>query len=1182
MNDSKDSSSSLDKASDGRVQINQNIPYRSVVATGFSIAIGVGIMLAIGRLVTIYDTKFTLLGFLLLILFVVPFLLTYSERVEAISSEGGLYGLARERLGLMMSFLIGWLEIAGYATVIVILARVIGGYSISIYHALGGDLTVNLPLVAVGAVVLMIFFIISGIHGSRKLNTLLAFAGLAFMVAIAIVSAIHSDQTIKNLPTVVKSMEPFKLTALLLSGFWGVIMIFNLRRRMVVSGKKSIARASSTIMLIFIVLGVLLTLAIAPNAKIDSQANVLIMDNQSMIAYSGAPIYTVLIGLFAILISLMGLSRSLKGSAEIMSQITEDGFFPPAFNHRVNKAVFPPLLIVAILAAILIFFLDTKMVVGMASAFLLWATIVIHAPDIVHSAPKLPKARPIHLPYHPLFPALTVVMATIATLNLPLDALEGAGLWFGVGIVLLVVYSYKRALKVRARERTIAEEVGLPPESKTTKKGKKEGPPVLAFVQDLDYLSNMIRMGVPLAKRLQASLVVMLLVEVSDELPDEERRQQGSQEWDRLAAKMKEIKLPEEGISVRPTVRVTHDLAKGAINAMEELHPLQILVPPGFISDDPAQNLEDYDAILRKAPGDVIFFNSFPPGDELNHIAVFVDQGVQTQATLVLAQTLLAKDGVIELFHALLPGIGENEAEARERILTTLKKQGFDVDRMQLTFQKASSLEDAVRQVAEKVDLILLGANKNFMTRQPTFGGFNAHIFQNVSAPIMLVGRHESLRFSWFSSLWVTLTKPLPKITLKDREDAAKSILAGADANIDFFILIILSAGIATYGLLQNSGAVIIGAMLVAPLMSPIVAIAMSMVRGKQKTLGIAAQSTAQGVLLAISVGAVLTFFSPIKSPTNEIMSRVSPNLLDLSIAFLSGAAGAYAMSRKSIASALPGVSIAVALVPPLAVVGYGFATADLNIAFGALLLFLTNLVAIVFAASLVFIALDFLTTEKQTWGEIVKGLRLSLAFVVIVLLILGWVTFKTVNEQHKLRAINQVLNQSVYSQNFKPLKIDVKKAQKGYTIKATLLGYDKPLTSDQVEQLNQKLEKAVGGPVSLDITVVPAQEGTVNFKTAVTTTKIEEAIQKEIKDLSAEVLNIKVEPAAEGYEATVTVVEYQPGAISQQTVNEMEKSLSQQFDTTISIQLYAIPVQKMEGEVGKTPMPALTATPTQ
>lgn len=1156
------------------IQIDQEIPIHNVVTLGFGVAVATGVMAVVGRFVFAYNSKISMMGYLLLVLFVAPFLLTYSERVEATSPSGGLYSLVRRRFGISLSFLVGWLELAGYATIIAILARVIGMYGLTMYEVLIGDVKLNLSLVALGAIFVVILFQVAGFHGSRKLNTILAFSGLAFMVAISIVSVSNMLEVLSGLTASLKTIAPFKLSAQLVSSFWGIVLIFGIRRR--TEGKRSLVHVSWVIMLIVIGLGMLVSIAIAPPMDDKGMTHVLTTNNRWAIIYSGEPIYTVLIALFSLWISFMGLGRALWASAVVMSQMTEDGYFPSSFSYRIRRAVFPPLLFVGVLSVVLIFLAPSGTIVGMAAAFLSIATILIHIPDLVRSEPQLSSHRPIRLPFHPLFPALTVVMATLAILNLPFDALKWSGAWLLFGILLLGVYAYSRAIGIRAKTSIISEEERILAGTEGRAEGI-QGPKVMAVIRHADSMPAMLHLGSRVARRLGGTLILMQIVEVTDELSEEEQRRRGLELWKHLTERLDSMSMSVD-VPVRIMVRVAQDVVLGIINAAEEINPQFLFVAPDFISEDRDQNFEEYNSILQRSPSHVVFLNQLPSRGEFDHIAVFVDQGIQAPITIDLAQMLLAKDGVLEIVHVITPERSEQDAVERDRLLSILKALGVSETDVRITFIRATSLDEAIASIANRADLILLGSNKNFMTRMPSFTGINAQAFRNLTTPVFLVAKEEKLRLGWLSSLWIFLTKPLPRLTLEEKEEAVQNIIAGAEANIDFFILILLSSGIATYGLLQNSGAVIIGAMLVAPLMSPIVAIAMSMIRGDVKHLGTAAQSTAQGVLLAISVGAVLTFFSPIKEPTGEILGRVNPNLLDLSIAFLSGAAGAYAMSRKSIASALPGVSIAVALVPPLAVVGYGFAVADLDIAFGALLLFFTNLVAIVLAASLVFIALDFLTTEKQSWGQIVQGLRVTLAFAVIVMAVLGWVTYSTVTEQHKLSAINQILTQKLYAASFRPLDIKIESKRNGYVIRGTLLSYGQGLSPEDMMTLKRELEQAVGGPVTLDITSIPAVKGTVGFDTAVATTEIISAIREMIQGLPVRELGLTVEPFPDRYHAILTVMEFQPGVITSERVHDLERSLSQKYGKSVEIEVYVIPSEVIDDGSRITPS---TPTPT-
>ncbi|TXG94245.1 MAG: DUF389 domain-containing protein, partial [Rhodocyclaceae bacterium] len=162
-----------------------------------------------------------------------------------------------------------------------------------------------------------------------------------------------------------------------------------------------------------------------------------------------------------------------------------------------------------------------------------------------------------------------------------------------------------------------------------------------------------------------------------------------------------------------------------------------------------------------------------------------------------------------------------------------------------------------------------------------------------------------------------------------------------------------LSAGIAALGLLQSSTAVVIGAMLISPLMGPIASMGFGFASLDGHQIRDSVKVIAIGAAIGILTGVLLTWLSPIRNATPEIIARTEPTLLDLAVAVFSGIAGAYATVQQKGATAI-GVAIATALMPPLATVGYGLGVANMSFALGAFLLFLTNLAAIAFSFALI------------------------------------------------------------------------------------------------------------------------------------------------------------------------------------------------------------------------------------
>ena len=194
-----------------------------------------------------------------------------------------------------------------------------------------------------------------------------------------------------------------------------------------------------------------------------------------------------------------------------------------------------------------------------------------------------------------------------------------------------------------------------------------------------------------------------------------------------------------------------------------------------------------------------------------------------------------------------------------------------------------------------------------------------------------------------------------------------------------YVVLMMLSTLLATIGLYQDSTAVVIGAMLLAPLMSPIISFAMGMLRRDHDLYRHSAYKIVIGIALALGSASLITLLFPHKPVTNEMLGRLSPSLLDLGVAIFAGIAGAYTKSYKEILQSLAGVAIAVALVPPLAVAGIGLGRGDPYFFGQAFLLFSTNLVGIIVFAALTFRLLGYSAAikGKRSMGYVVLALAL-------------------------------------------------------------------------------------------------------------------------------------------------------------------------------------------------------------
>ncbi|MCP3915853.1 MAG: DUF389 domain-containing protein [bacterium] len=204
------------------------------------------------------------------------------------------------------------------------------------------------------------------------------------------------------------------------------------------------------------------------------------------------------------------------------------------------------------------------------------------------------------------------------------------------------------------------------------------------------------------------------------------------------------------------------------------------------------------------------------------------------------------------------------------------------------------------------------------------------------------------------------LQRTVPQLERKERVDLVERVQSNSFWDFDFVALMSLSTLIAGLGLMADSAAVIIGAMLVAPLMTPLLGIGLALVQGNPNLIRASLRTVSLGFATAYVLGFLLGLLDPtFDAATPEMLSRCSPGPRDLLVAFVSGLAGAYASSRSTLLAALPGVAIAAALVPPIATAGLATALFEggvdggAGLIGGALLLFLTNAVLIVFAATL-------------------------------------------------------------------------------------------------------------------------------------------------------------------------------------------------------------------------------------
>jgi len=254
------------------------------------------------------------------------------------------------------------------------------------------------------------------------------------------------------------------------------------------------------------------------------------------------------------------------------------------------------------------------------------------------------------------------------------------------------------------------------------------------------------------------------------------------------------------------------------------------------------------------------------------------------------------------------------------------------------------------------------------------------------------------------------------RITRERFETVHSEISDGSEPGPRFYILVAVSTLIACFGLIANSTAVVIGAMLVAPLMTPIFGISLALVRGETHLFGRAVQAEIVGVATSVAMGVLLGLMLGYFEPTPEMLSRTKPNLLDLLVAILAGFAGAYALVDVKISPALPGVAISTAIVPPLANTGLCLSLGEVSGGMGSFLLFLANFLSILLISSATFIASGMakIYGEQPSRREYLRRFGIAIVSFVIIAGFLTGALFSSIKERRINNRIHAALEKEL------------------------------------------------------------------------------------------------------------------------------------------------------------------------
>jgi uncharacterized hydrophobic protein (TIGR00271 family) len=290
--------------------------------------------------------------------------------------------------------------------------------------------------------------------------------------------------------------------------------------------------------------------------------------------------------------------------------------------------------------------------------------------------------------------------------------------------------------------------------------------------------------------------------------------------------------------------------------------------------------------------------------------------------------------------------------------------------------------------------------------------------------------------------------------------------------DLSYLILIVGSCAIATFGLLSNSTAVIIGAMIIAPLMLPIRGLAFGALAGNIILFRCGITSLVLGSLLAIAIAYCLGLLVGISSFGSEVLARGKPTLLDLGIAVAAGGISGYAKVEPKISGSLAGTAIAVALMPPICVIGLGLSQANWSLSLGATLLYLTNLLGITLSCMLTFLVAGYTSLVRAK-----KPLMWTLGFTAVLLIPLGFSFGELVRQAQLETSLRRaLLNRTVTFQRVQLLTSEINWLTSPPEVRLSVRAKD-PVTPKQVRLLEEFVEREMGQRFTLIFEVGQIEE---------------------------------------------------------------------------------------------------------
>jgi uncharacterized hydrophobic protein (TIGR00271 family) len=1027
-------------------------------------------------------------------------LLNAFELLGGSSERGGTYILVQETVEGVWGFLTGWVIVAATLTLSAAFARSAAAHILLLFPTL--PIGEGIIALIIGALLILIQVFRFRLRRERLWPALLIMLIAFLFILISSLAAYDSGNFSPSAPFSPGDM--LHISAWVAMGYIAIESILATRRQVRDAAEK-LPRALLLALILGIFVIALATFLGGGLSRVDAPSEV--TSFATSLGLSGwLPGWVAAV--VAIFATILATSSSVMACARQINVFSQQGTLPAGIRYLRSPFRLPPLLFGALFLLLipLLLLVPTEWLTNVSAAAFLISMILLCVASIYSRQTEPDRRRPFLLPFFPLVPGIAVALNVAILSAVPVYPLLVLGLWLLLGVIFY--FAYARGNQIEAQEGVLT--FGPDPHRAKLEDVYRILVPLSAGRER----QLMLELATALACQMNGEVVPLQVIQVADPLAIERGQRLASErntlfQWStRVAA--------NSGVPTFPVTRLARSVPEGILDtAIEEQCDLILM---SWVTDDGGRSGHMghvLDPVVRRAPCDIAVVAlqqdhlrqpDERTGDEATDPAQIEKSRIRriivptaggphaplaTRLGLMLARHHNASASTVYVAEAQA---SEDEIqEGHQYIQQTLAKMRQQAQMLATTKEEidalaehpieaqvvpADSVVQGIASAAEESDLLLIGASEESLLDQVLFGTIPEQVAQASTAPVVMVKRYRGLPRFWMQRAWDTLSQGLPNLSRQQQVTIYKEVRKNAVPSVDYFVMIGLSAIIATYGLLQDSSAVIIGAMLVAPLFTPILALSLALVQADMRLLRLAVEATLKGIALAIGIAVLLTALSPLRGVTSEIAARSQPNLFDLAVALASGAAGAYAVARKDVAASLPGVAIAAALVPPLCTIGTGMALGDLAVTQGGTLLFSTNLIAIVLAGTITLLLLGFRPAGRGVQRERLRiGIVISLALLVLISIPLAAVFVNTVQESSTRQTIQRVLTSQLHDlPDLALVEFDFDEDGDQLTVVATFYAREE-VDTEIALQISEALEQTLRRPVQLRIVSIPVVE---------------------------------------------------------------------------------------------------------